>query len=415
MNRVSVLGAGVAAAVLAGAALAEAPAKKGAAAAAKDPPPIADYWMDVATTSGMGAGMTPGGRPDMGQIMSMMNGGGGSVGHTLDLRLASRDKPAAAPLANHLIPPALQMGPSLPLITPVRAETPRTQPGMPTNFQQPKGRMLIYWGCGEHVGPGQPTVIDFAKVAAGQMPPGMASFANMAHVVSGPHSAPGFGRWPNDKDSRAVPAMGSLIGAHRIEANYAPPIAFSLAAGQDFMPGLGLTEAGATPAGATPLRWTPAAAATGYALAMFGASGNGDVVMWSSASKAMMPALDYLSPAEVKKQIAAGAVLGPATSHCLLPAEVGTAVPMGMVTMIGYGPEAYFAEKPKAPKWTTRVRFKTTASVMHGMAGMMGGGMMGAPGAQAQGQQPQAQPPKKKKRGLLGDIIEGATGIPVPH
>jgi hypothetical protein len=86
---------------------------------------------------------------------------------------------------------------------------------------------------------------------------------------------------------------------------------------------------------------------------------------------------------------------------------------MGMVTMIGYGPEAYFAEKPKAPKWTTRVRFKTTASVMHGMAGMMGGGMMGAPGAQ--GQQPQAQPPKKKKRGLLGDIIEGATGIPVPH
>jgi hypothetical protein len=369
--------------VLAGGALAEAPAKKGAAAAAKDPPPIADYWMDVATTSGMGAGMTPGGRPDMGQIMSMMNGGGGSVGHTLDLRLASRDKPAAAPLANHLIPPALQMGPSLPLITPVRAETPRTQPGMPTNFQQPKGRMLIYWGCGEHVGPGQPTVIDFAKVAAGQMPPGMASFANMAHVVSGPHSA--------------------------------PPIAFSLAAGQDFMPGLGLTEAGATPAGATPLRWTPAAAATGYALAMFGASGNGDVVMWSSASKAMMPALDYLSPAEVKKQIAAGAVLGPATSQCLLPAEVGAAVPMGMVTMIGYGPEAYFAEKPKAPKWTTRVRFKTTASVMHGMAGMMGGGMMGAPGAQAQGQQPQAQPPKKKKRGLLGDIIEGATGIPVPH
>ena len=48
----------------------------GAAPAAKDPPPIANYWMDVATESGMGAGMTPGGR--LGQIMSMMYGGGGA-------------------------------------------------------------------------------------------------------------------------------------------------------------------------------------------------------------------------------------------------------------------------------------------------------------------------------------------------
>ena len=40
--------------------------------------------------------------------------------------------------------------------------------------------------------------------------------------------------------------------------------------------------------------------------------------------------------------------------------------------MIGYGPEAYFAEKPKAPKWTAKVRYKTTASVMRGMGGMMG-------------------------------------------
>ena len=384
----------------------------GAAPAAKDPPPIANYWMDVATASGMGAGMTPGQRPSMGQIMGMMSGGGGSVAHTLDLRLASRDK-ATAPQADHVIPPGLQMGASLPLITPVRVDEPRGTPGMPANFQQPKGRMLIYWGCGEHAGPGQPTIIDFAKVAAGQVPPGMAGLASMAHVVSGPTSAPGFGRWPNDKDSRAVPASGSLIGAHKVQANYAPPIAFSLAAGQDFMPPMGLSEAGALPSGATRLAWQAAGPATGYALAMFGAGANGDVVMWSSASKAAMPALDYLSPAEVKRLIAAGAVLPPSTSQCLLPAEVTAAVPMGMVMGIGYGPEAYFAEKPKAPTWTTRVRYKTTASVMHGMGAMMGGGAgMGAnpPDPQAQ---PGQQPPKKKKRFGIGDLLGGA--IPVPH
>jgi hypothetical protein len=396
MNRLSVLAAGVSAvAVL------------GAAPAAKDPPPIANYWMDVATTSGFGAGMAGGGKPSMGQIMSMMNGGS-SVGHTLDLRLASRDKASAAPEADHLIPPGLQMGPSLPLITPaVVREEPHS--GMPVNFQRPKGRMLIYWGCGEHVGPGQPTIVDFAKVAAGQVPPGMAAMASMAHVVTGPHSAPGFGRWPNDKDSRAVPAAGSLLGAHKVESNYSPPIGFALGAGQDFMPALNLVEAGSFASRATRLRWQPAQVATGYALAMFGASESGDVIMWSSGSKAAMPALDYLAPAEVRRLIAAGAVLPPSTSECVLPAEVATASPAGMVTMIGYGPEAYFAEKPKAPKWTTRVRFKSTASLMHGMGQMMGGGYGGA--AQAGEQQQPQEPPKKKKKFGIGDLLGGA----IPH
>jgi hypothetical protein len=410
MNRLSVLAAGVSAAVLGATAI-------GAAPAAKDPPPVADYWMDVATASGMGAGMGQGARPDMGAVMAMMNGGQAPVAHSLDLRLASRDKPAAAPKADHLIPPGLQMGASLPLLTPARQEAERAPTGMPAQWQQPKGRMLIYWGCGEHVSAGQPTVIDFSKMAPGKVPPGMEGLANMAKVVTGPTSAPGFGRWPNEQDSRAVPAAGSLIGAHKVEANYAPPIDFTLAAGQDFMPGMGLREAGTLASGATRLQWQAAAPATGYALAMFGANQAGDVIMWSSSNRAAMPALDYLAPSEVKRLVAAGAVLSPSTSECVLPAEVAAAVPMGMVMGIGYGPEFFFAEKPKAPKWTARVRYKTTASVMHGMAGMMGGGMAGsgaAAGQQAQQQDAQQPQSKKKKRGFgIGDLLGGA--IPVPH
>jgi hypothetical protein len=407
MNRLSVLAAGVSAAVLGATAI-------GAAPAAKDPPPVADYWMDVATASGMGAGMGQGGRPDMGSMMAMMNGGQAPVAHTLDLRLASRDKPAAAPKADHLIPPGLQMGASLPLLTPVHEAAEPATPGMPAQWQQPKGRMLIYWGCGEHVSAGQPTVIDFSKMTPGKVPPGMEAMASMAHTVSGPTSAPGFGRWPNQQDSRAVPAAGSLIGAHKIEGNYSPEIDFSLAAGQDFMPGMGLREAGALPSGAMRLVWQAAAPATGYALGMFGANASGDVIMWSSSNRAMMPALDYLAPAEVKRLVAAGAVLSPSTSQCVLPAEVAAAVPMGMVMGIGYGPEAYFAEKPKAPKWTARVRYKTTASVMHGMAGMMGGGMAANGVGAGQGQQQAEQPKPKKKRGFgLGDLLGGV--VPVPH
>ena len=364
MNRYSVMAAGVSGLSLAAAAYAAAPAKA--------PPPIAAYWMDVTTTSGFGAGMgangSGGAQPSMDQVMAMMSGGGGSVGHALDLRLASKTKPAAAPSADHFVPPAVQMGASLPLVTPVRVETP---PAGPANFPRPQGRMLIYWGCAEHVGAGQPTVVDYSKLAAGQVLPAMKALASGARMVTGSTSAAGFGRWPNDRDPRALPPSSSLIGAHRIAGNYSPEIAFSL--GQDFMPGLGLTEAGVLPSGAARLRWTPAASATGYALAMFGSNPAGDVIVWSSAKSAAMPVLDYLAPAEVKRQIGAGAILPPGTSECLLPAEVAAASPMGMVTMIGYGPEANFSDNPKAPKWITKVRFKTTASLMRGMRGMMGG------------------------------------------
>lgn len=383
----------------------------GATAAASAP--VANYWMDVTTTSGFGAGMGSGQR-DMNQVMAMMRGGGSAVGHSIDLRLASQQKAASGAQADHLIPPGLQMGPSLPLVTPAIARQAPAPTGMPATMQQPKGRMLIYWGCGERVSAGQPTVIDFSKVAAGKVPPGMAAMASMAQVVTGPHSAPGFGRWPNDRDSRAVPAAGSLIGAHKVQASYAPPIGFSLAAGQDFMPGLGLREAGTLLSGAARLTWQPAAQATGYALAMFGANQAGDVIMWSSSKSAAMATLDYVAPAEVKRLVAAGAVLPPTANECVLPAEVATASPTGMVTMIGYGPEANFSDTPKLPKWTAKVRYKTTASLMRGMSAMMGGdaGASQRPPQQRM-QQPQ-QPQKKRKRSLLGDIIQGATGIPLP-
>jgi hypothetical protein len=176
------------------------------------------------------------------------------------------------------------------------------------------------------------------------------------------------------------------------------------------MPGLGLREAGTMPSGADRLQWTPAAQATGYALAMFGAAQNGDMIIWTSAKSASLaPAFDYETPAEVKQLIASGAALPPSTSECVLPAEVARAVPQGMVMGIGYGPEAYFADSPKAPKWTARVRYKTTAMLMRGMGDMSGGDDGGYAEQQQPQQPPQQQPPRKRRIGI-GDLL-GA----IPH
>ena len=117
----------------------------------------------------------------------------------------------------------------------------------------------------------------------------------------------------------------------------------------------------------------------------------------------MATMLDYIAPSEVKRLIGTGHVLSPATTQCTLPSEVAKASPAGMIMMIGYGPQAYFAEAPKAPKWTATVRFKSVSSMMLGMPQMGGGEMSG---------QQQQQPPKKKKKFGIGDVLKGAVGVP---
>ena len=99
----------------------------------------------------------------------------------------------------------------------------------------PQGRLLLFWGCGEHAGPGQPVVIDFSKLARGQIPPGLyASSVDLPEAWSiNSGNSTTFGEWPNTRDSKTVPANSSLLGAHRIAGNYSPEINFTL--NDDFM------------------------------------------------------------------------------------------------------------------------------------------------------------------------------------
>ncbi len=357
--------AGAGAIAVAGMAVVAAPGS----AAPTDNPPIATYWMDVTTQSGMG-GMGAGATPDMSQIMGMMNGQAPAVSHSLRLRLASRTAAPQAPRADHLIPPAMRMGPSLPLITPLRAEP---EPVGPVDA---RGKLTIYWGCGEHVGPGQPLVVELASLANGKVPESVKRMAitmgRSPHSYSGPQSAPGFGEWPNRQDARPVAPGASLAGSHRVQSNYAPEIDFTLKPDDDFMGPMAISEAGSAPSGARIVRWNAVPRATGYALALFGGNERGETVMWSSVKNAGFANLDYLTPADAAKAVASGDALAPSITQCLLPSEVAQAIPMGMMMGVAYGPQLHFAEAPKNPKWAVTVRYKSNGSLMFGMADMMG-------------------------------------------
>lgn len=367
------------------------------------------YEMDVATMSGFAA-MAGGGRGGLGGAMSMMFGGDPSsrVAYTLNLRLGSDQSPTAPPpKGDHYFEPQAKLGKSVPLIAPQRAEGSYT-----TEFERPKGRLLLYWGCGAKAGPGQPVIIDFAKVAAGQVPPGLFSSAvPIIREVSQANSK-SYVDWPNSKGGKQPQAGSSLIGAHRINSNVGSDINFNLA--QDYMPGLQASTAQQAD-GSVMIRWGALQPATGYVAWTIGGmdrgGGNGDMVWWtSSASKEFGGGLwDWLPPSVVANLITKKIVMPPSQTSCQIPAEVKKASGEMMIgNLNAFGPEANFSYPPKPAgnavwniDWTAKVRFRSHTMLLVGadMGGMgaMGGGSASTP----------AEPPKKKK-------CKGPLGIPLP-
>ena len=385
--------------------------------------PIATYWVSASTASGFGFGGmgAGGGRPSMGDVFSMMRGGGGRANHALLLQLGSTQRAAGAPEANHFpgsAAPLLLLTPQA-APPPRREETVEEQPSMP---ERPKGRILLYWGCGDHAGPGQPTILDFSKMLDGQQMPRLPYVAVRHETPPSPGRSTTYGEWPNSKSRARVPE--SLLGDHAVRGNYAPEIRFNLPPGKDYMPSIQLDAGAKSPAGATILRWQPVTGATGYFAMLFGANGRGsreqgtDIVMWSSSGVSTFAGgglLDYLAPAEVRRLTGLKVTMPPTQTECRVPAEVTQAAPTGLVSMIAYGEEANFVDPPRPadPKvpwnisWQAKVRFKSTTGLILGMQGGMGGRGGNAEEGRKPEQQDQQPQGKKKKSGLF-DALKGA-------
>jgi hypothetical protein len=363
--------------------------------------PVARYDMRAGTVSGMGA--MGGG---MGSAMGMMFGGGGSnkAQHELYLRIGSSQTPTkGGPKADHFMPPNAKLGKSVALVTP-RQE--REVDYMP---ERPKGRLLLFWGCGERAGKGQPVVIDFAKVAAGQYPPGLWNSTVIRDWGPSLTNSRTFGRWPAE-DNKYVKADSTLPGAHRIASNYAPEISFTLA--KDFMAPLAVRTS-SLPSGATRAGWTGIAGATGYMAGLFGGKQGpggemGDMVMWTSSSSRQFGEglTDWISPGQVATLVRNGTMMPPSATSCVIPAEVNRAAADFKVgTLTAFGPEENFSYPPRPAagpwnlQWTARVRHRSMTSWMSAPG-------MGSMGAQGGEQNPEC----KKKRGGFGGMIGGVLG-----
>jgi hypothetical protein len=358
-----------------------APAKRPAPAAAG-----ATYTLEARTVTGLGAG-------GMGsaEMMRMVMGGGASSSsssRTLELRLQGSRVPAEAPKAEHRIPQGLALGSALPLLSSGPSSGRSRGAETPEPLERPKGRLLIFRGCGETAGSGQPEVLDIAKLVpdARQLEAlqgAMGQRAGRGAALEPAAAAAITGTWPNGDSQGDLATTASLVGDHSVVSNYAPELRFRVEASHDFLAPLQLS---ASPAGAAwQLSWQPVATVLGYqAMATSAGKGPDELVIWTSSSSgwagsAIPSNLDRRSAAQL---IAQKVLLPPEATRCSISAQASAAMAMPVLQVTAYGDPLTVTGPAGATPWRVSLRRESTASRLL-MAGMPGADADGGAGGEA--------------------------------
>ncbi len=400
--------------------------------------PIAQYWIDISTSSLMGMDELP----NMGGMMAgMMNksatgrdgkqatGVGnfgmtkaGMMGRYLDTALYTSRKPNGTE-AIHTVPANAGLGAEpLKLITPPREglQTGRDEVDYP---ERPQVRILFYWGCSAQVKSGQPRVFDSAKLS-------QQDYANFMQGRSvrdrGAKAEPGYAIWPNEAQNSRIARNASLVGEHTVTGDGIPAnMRFTLGAGQDFMPTMQVDNVGKL---SDPIRvsWQSIPTARAYMLtALSGSDGKGggaDMVIWSSSEppESGMGLMDYVSNSNIDKWLGERVLLPASQTQCDIPAGIFEKGSAAMLRSIAYGSEANFSYPPRpanlaasasfTPEWAVRVRNKSLAMNIlseDARGNSRSSGARNAPSGQQQGEEE-----KSPALGIpgVGGLLKGLFG-----
>jgi len=154
-------------------------------------------------------------------------------------------------------------------------------------YERPKGKMYLYWGCGDTVRAGQPRVLDMATARPEEYGK---FFTSRRATQRGAHSAPGRPCGPTRSTrawsrqtprwSASTPSPGRAYGGFK----------FAIGAQQDLMPAIDLKQSDA--GGATQLEWAVLPTARAYFIAAMGAKA-ARKWRWCSGRRAKCPRLAW--------------------------------------------------------------------------------------------------------------------------
>ena len=309
--------------------------------------------------------------------MPGMPAGMGGPQKELWLGLRSSQRASGAPEAQHMIPPGMDMGAALPLIGRAPTQGGARDYDEEKPPEKPKARMLIYWGCGDTIRPGQPKIADtekmslveFGQALAGRSPPERWSAIRNAQLM-----------WPNEREKKQVPPNASLRGDQLVRGNATPDIKFAIGDKQDFMPPLEVTATGPI-SGPTPLSWATIPPRRATSCRRWASRQNGsEMIIWTSSElqDTGWGLMNYLPNDFVRRMISEKVVLPATATSCTIPKGVFEGVEGAMVNGIAYGEELNLAQPPRPadpkiawePIWAVKVRVKSTGMTPLGMGDM---------------------------------------------
>ncbi len=396
-------------------------------------PPIAFAFIDVATSandmdgnnlmSGVVQGAQSGGgifgalsgmakgamgvASDRGNVFGNTNSSGFSSGKFLDISVYTSKNPGLSD-AKQMIPSGMNLGDSLQLSAPVPEKTvhiPVDENPLEPTYEKPKGKISVYWGCGETIRLGQPRTLD---VATASLDDYAKFFVVRGKTTKGARLQPGHPAWPNKVDDRKLLDGASLVGQHNFVGNGIPEsFKVSLGAAQDAMPAIELKQS--KKEGAVALEWRSIPHARGYFVTVMGgkSDGNdsGEMIVWTSSEQVDFGfgMIDYQSNYDIDKWIKEKVILPASAIECVVPKGIFPEGATGMLRMIAYGSEAYFVHPPRPedprvswnPDWQTKVRVKSVFSSMLGGIGDIG----------------EKSPPKKEeKKNKAADLFRNLFG-----
>jgi hypothetical protein len=233
--------------------------------------------------------------------------------------------------------------------------------------------MMLYWGCGATIRPGQPKVLDMATAAPADF---AKFFVGRGATQRGTHSAAGRPVWPSPDDARMVPEKASLIGEHAFTGKGIPAaFRFQISAAQDLMPPLALAQTAKD--GATDLSWNSIATARAYFVSAMGGNDKEDMVMWTSSElpDTGFGLMDYQTNAAVDRWLKEKVLLTPKTTSCIVPKGI-FGDNGAMLRVIAYGDELNLAHPPRPkdakqkwePVWAVKLRVKAVTNGFLGMS-----------------------------------------------
>lgn len=371
-------------------------------------PPMALAYIDVATASSdmpggnmMGAAAQGGAAGGLFGALSGMargaaggvTGGGNTFGQTRSMGFGSgkyvdisvfTQKNRSLTEATQSVPATMNLGESLKLVAIVPEKPlpagPVEEKVYEPSYEKPRGKISMYWGCGDSIRPGQPRTLDAATARIEDFGK---FFVARGSTTKGARAEPGHPSWPNKQDDRQVPEGASLVGQHAILGNGMPEsFKFALGAAQDLMPPIQLTQS-KNETGFN-LEWQAITHARGYFIAVMGGKSDGgesgEAIFWTSSElpDTGLGLMDYQSNSNIDKWIGEKVLLPASANRCAVPKGIFPEGSGGMLRMIAYGSDAYFAYPPRPadpkiawePEWQTKVRVKSTHfSLLGGMGG----------------------------------------------